>query len=772
MKKALRLLAAGLLSLVCLHSIPSLLPYPEESFQHRADESWRLYDREGTLLREAVGETGSRAEWMPLADLSPWVAAATVAVEDWRFYRHGGIDWLSVARATRQNIQAGHVVSGASTLSMQLARLLSSQPRTLGGKLSQAWDARRIEAAIGKEQILEQYLNRAPYGAGAVGVEAASRRYFGKPSSHLSLAEAALVAGLPQAPSGHNPLRNPEAAKGRQSRVLDSMLRTGAIDGDEYSRALQEPLTYRSAASQPMAMHFTDHVLSSKPPPGSLHTTLDLDLQRMVEAMLVDHVDTLREGGLSQAAVVVLENRDCSIVAMVGSTGYWEGEDGSVNGALSLRQPGSTLKPFTYAAGFEGPYTPASVAADIPTRYLDANGLLMYPRNYSKRFRGPVLMSDALGMSLNVPAIRVANGVGLETVLQTLRRAGFTSFSEDAGHYGLGLTLGNGEVTLLELAQAYATFPRKGIGCKTKLLKGIENNDSERVFTEQVSHLVTAILSDEGIRIRGFGRQNPLLLGFPVAVKTGTSTNWRDNWAVGYTDTHTVAVWTGDFSGRPMNHLSGAIGAGPLFRKVMQQAVQRTGSPPTSSKPPEGIEEIQVCALSGMAPGEHCPHTRQVTVLSEEPRQACSWHRSLRTDRRNGLLASEKCPQEHTVERVFEHLPATYAKWQSENGQPPPTRYSPLCPAEGLAAGAMVITHPRNADVFVLEPGYSQETQSMELAVEVDPPVAEIKWLVDGELVETSEWPYGGSWRLDKGTHTVQAVAGTRRSESVAFEVR
>ena len=388
-----------------------------------------------------------------------------------------------------------------------------------------------------------------------------------------------------------------------------------------------------------------------------------------------------------------------------------------------------------------------------------------------------MLAGEALGRSLNVPAVRLANAAGLDGVLATLHRAGFSTLEEDAGHYGLGLTLGNGEVTLVDLAQGYAALARGGRSCRARFTADAPSPPGERVVSPQAAWLVTDVLTDEALRVRAFGAGNPLRFPYPVAVKTGTSMNFRDSLAVGYTDRYTVAVWAGDFEGRPMDQLSGAVGAGPLFRQVMDHVVGRgaVDARPAPTPPPPGIEQMAVCALSGQAPGDHCPHARSLHAPAGavDPDLPCDWHRVVRIDRRNGLRAGERCPSAFVEERVMTQLPSAYARWEAAHAtERAPTEWSPLCPPDGHAVDALVVTHPRGDDVYLVEPGYTRTTQTLELSVEVDPPVPSVTWVVDGQPVAEAPWPYEATWRLEPGQHEVWVEVDGRRSDPVPFRVR
>jgi penicillin-binding protein 1C len=735
--------------------------------------STRVYARGGELLREVAKASGERAYFAPLAAIAPVLRDAVLAAEDERFYRHGGVDYLAALRALAANALAGRRISGASTLTMQLARILYGHPRNLGGKLRQALDAARLEAALPKEGILELYLNRVPLGSGCEGVEAASLRLFGKPAAGLDLAEAALLAGAIQSPSLYDPAADATLARERRDWVLSRMLATGRVSAAERDAALERPIPLPRDAAPIRAGHFTDYALAASSRRGELSTTLDLGLQDTVEAMAQEHVRRYGEAGITNAAVLVLDNETGGVLCMVGSKLWGGGGDGFVNGALALRQPGSTLKPFAYALAFERGWTPASMLADVETEYVSSDRALYVPRNYSRTFRGPVLAKEALAGSLNIPAIRLVRELGVDGFLGALRDFGFASLDRGADYYGLGLVLGNGEVSLLELAGAYSALARGGeYLAPTPFPVGSPEARARaggRAASYGSAWLVTSILSDEAMRVQAFGANSPLLVGFPMAIKTGTSGNWRDSWTVGYSSEFTIAVWAGDFGATAMNQVSGSAGAGPLFNAVARLMAERLGRMPSLPEAPPGARKVLLCAESGELPGPACPRRLSVSLLGEPPRGACRIHSFVRVDSRDGSLAEESSPELFVDRRVAYELPPEFAQWLKDSGKfsPPPRAAKKPARAQALA-----ITRPRSGDVYIVEPGYDRRSQSIELAASAARALERVDWYVDGELVATAEWPYAASWRLARGAHAVVARSGAASSAPVSFEVR
>ncbi len=587
----------------------ALVPFPAAWLSNDEVESRRLVDRHGGLLREALSDSDGRGVWRPLERISPWVPRAFVAIEDHRFHNHPGVDARGIARALRDNLAAGRVVAGGSTLTQQVVKLIrrTSQPdsaRGLWAKAVEALWALRLERAVDKRAILEQYVNRAPFGHGAVGIEAAARLYLDKPASALSLGEAALLAGLPRAPSRDNPFVDGDRAERRRRVVLARMRETGSISAAEHAEALEQPVRVIDRQRRFVAPHFTSWVLAQDPPPGDVPTTIDAPLQLEVERLTREVVRALSDHRVGQAAAIVLDNPSGDILAWVGSVDFFDPDEGQVDMVVSRRQPGSTLKPFVYGLALERGFTAADRLPDLPLWF--PTGLGDYrPRNYDRRFHGWVSLRTALANSYNVPAVWMAHRLGPAALLDRLHALGFASLTRTPEHYGLGLSLGNGEVQLIELANAYRALANDGRWSPVRWRRDVPRSAGERIMPPLVARLLSDILSDPIARVPAFGRHNSLTLPFPAAAKTGTSTDFTDNWTAGYTPDVTVAVWVGNFDGRPMEGVSGVTGAGRLWHRVMRAAVGHGRSRPFAT---EGLVRRRLCADSGAPHHPGCAH--------------------------------------------------------------------------------------------------------------------------------------------------------------------
>jgi penicillin-binding protein 1C len=755
----------GLISLsgvVVVLVLLGVLPLPRDLSHRSSGSALQLLDREGRLLQERVVGSQGRGQWVELGEVSPYLVQATVAVEDHRFFRHWGIDPFAMGRAMVQAVRAQRLVSGASTLTQQLARRVYGLPRRWWAKPIEMLLAIKLELALSKEEILTQYLNRVPYGNGTVGAEAAARLYFAKPALHLTLAEAALLAGLPQSPARYDPYRHPEAAKRRQEHVLRAMVRRGAIDNAAFTEACNAQLSLHPPERPFSAPHFCDWLLASRqrlrlPEHGAVRTTIHLPTQEAIELLVRSHVRLLADKNVTNAAVIVLDNADGAVLAMVGSADYFdEVNHGQVNGCLALRQPGSTIKPFTYGLALERGRTAADILPDIETHAVTAGGDFRV-QNYDRLFHGPVRLRVALACSYNVPAVRVLEELGAEVLLAKLRAAGFASLAKPAVHYGLGLTLGNGEVTLLELTRAYCALANGGVVRREKVLVDQrQEGDSTRLFSPQVAYLLTHILADREARLGAFAEGNALELPFPCAAKTGTSKDYRDNWAVGYTSGYTVGVWVGNFSGEAMRKVSGITGAGTLFRDVML-LLHRNAWPRPFPVPP-GLVEREICTRSGQLPNPYCSGTvRELFILGTEPTRTCQVHQPFAMPANGSRGAGGGL-------RVYEVWPPLYEGWAAETGLPrPPRTASPLEPKgqPGPAHEVPVITFPDEGDIYKVDPVLRAEFQTLELTVVVPPGVNRISWWVDDSLFCSVEHPFQARWRLVQGRHRFQVRAET-----------
>lgn len=670
------------------------------------------------------------------------------------------------------------VVSGGSTITMQLARIAWKLPRNLWGKVLQAGLATWLELRMSKREILEAYLNLAPYGREVVGIEEASRAFLGKPVAHLTLGEAAALASLPRSPALYDPYRFEERLRVRRRHVLGLMVGRGAMDRSRARRAAAEPLYLQPPGRSFRAPHLVEVARAEAARAGVLEhaarirTTLDPAVQAAALHACGRVPRELGDRNVSGCAVVALRASTSELLAVVGSA-RWDDEEhgGQVNGALALRQPGSTLKPFVYGLAFEEGLTPASLLFDVESHFATPQGDFV-PRNYDDRHHGPVRAREALANSYNIPAVLLAERLGPDAVLGRLRALGFWTLDQDATHYGVGLALGDGEVRLLDLAAAYAAIARGGTLLGPTALREVRDprgrplslprREARRVMSPEIAYLLTDILSDREARLGAFGDSSALDLPFPVSVKTGTSKGYRDNWTVGFAGDVVVAVWVGNFDGSEMHGVSGVTGAAPVFRAVMTSAFgdQAPGRLPS---PPGGITTARVCPLSGALPGPSCPRTITERFLAgTEPRDTCPLHETVAIDRRNGLRAGSGCRSDHTVLRRFAHLPAGLERWAAGRLWPlPPDRYSPFCPGpDTTRAASVTLTFPLSGDRFVIDRSRPRAHQAVPLRARVQG-ADRVIFLVDGRPVAEVGAPFEATWLPTHGEHQLTARTGT-----------
>ena len=684
------------------------LVWGEEAF---LSPSKQIYDRYGAPMRGFLSENNTYYLPVPLTEISPWLIAAALAAEDKRFFSHPGVDVKAILRAAWQNATEGEIVSGASTITQQLARALEPRPRTLWGKAKEAYNALLLERKMTKEEILEEYFNLLELGNLTQGAEAASRFYFNVSASELSLSQAAFLAGLIKSPTYYNPLKHFARAIKRRDWVLKRMLENEFIDEEMYQMAVAEKLELKASSRPFDAPHFTRFLYPLLPPQTQdVYATIDRDLQLYAEELVKNYISQLTEDNVTNAAVVVVENATGGVLAYVGSADFYDqAHNGQVDGARALRQPGSALKPFVYGLTFEqGLLTPASLLDDKDTFFEGG----FRPRNYDESYHGPVPVRTALACSYNIPAVKAAEKTGASNILALLRRAGLTSLEKPADFYGLGIALGNGEVRLLDLTNAYAALARGGVYKPLRVgqqpaiyLPGRET----RIFDEQTAYLITDILADNNARAPAFGLNSALSVPFALAAKTGTSKDYKDNFTLAYTPRWTIGVWVGNFDATPMQKVSGVTGAGPIMHDLAVYLQKKYPSEPFET--PEGITRALVCTQSGLLAGPSCTHTKEEVFSAR-------------------------------------HLPA-------------------VCSGRHQAAvSALSITSPANGDVFKIDPSIPRAAQALRL--EAACAEKSCRWTLDGEkLPGTSCQTW---WPLKPGKHTLK-VSCASEAAAADFEV-
>jgi penicillin-binding protein 1C len=739
-----RALAAACGAAVLAAAVFVAWPLPAGLVERRPAAAVRFTDRTGRLLREVASRADGRSVALPRDEpVPPLVRAAFVAAEDARFDRHPGVDPLAAARAAWQLATRRRVVSGASTLTMQLARQLVPHPRGAAGKAREALWALRIEAHLAKDEILRAYLDRVWLGNGTYGVEAASALYFGRPSRTLSAAQAALLAGMTRSPAALDPYRRPEASRARTREVLARMERLRLLAPEDARAAAAAPLDLVPPERIFEAPHLVDALVRALPALGldgaaEVETTVDPGLQRDVEEIVRSEL-----GGdprLPNAAAIVVDNASGEVLAYVGSADFLDAErEGQNDGVRALRQPGSALKPFAYGLALARGYTPATLLSDVEVHLSTPTGDWV-PRNYDRRVHGPVRLRAALQNSYNVPAVRLAEALGPEAILRVLRGAGFDSLDAGAARYGAGLVLGNGDVTLRELARAYRGLARGGVAgplvevraardAQGRPLPVRPEGAGRRFLPGPAVALLADVLSDEAARAPAFGLANALRLPFPVAAKTGTSRAYVDNWTAGFTTERTVAVWVGSFDGTPMRGVSGIAGAGPIFARVMVRAMRGIAPAPLVDR--SRFERARVCALSGARAGPACPSAvEEVFLPGTAPREGCAMHRS------------------GEAGRVLDVGPEFYAWARAEGIE----SAAPSGRGDGVAARLLL---PRDGDAFLLEAGLPAGTQEIPVRVLVPPGVARAELRTDAGTVAIGP-PFTARLPARPGRHRIE----------------
>ncbi|MBN2677939.1 MAG: transglycosylase domain-containing protein [Anaerolineaceae bacterium] len=710
------------------YSIASSLPTVGDLRERASQfETTRILDRNGNLLYEILDPNAGRRTFIPLEKISPYVIAATLATEDEDFYLHPGFNPLAMLRALFQNIEEGETVSGASTITQQLARMLILSPEersqiTFNRKVREIILAAEITRRYSKDEILELYLNEINYGNLAYGIEAAAEAYFNTSADKLTFAQASFLAGLPQAPAVYDVFANRDKTLNRHKQVLNLIYQMSTSDGCIHISNSLDPvcISYEEAilaASEMDAYEFVPDTIPMYYPHWvnyirtqletiydpqtiyrsgfTVYTTLDPYLQREAERIVKQQVDSLQDQHVTNGALVAIRPETGEIIVMVGSADFNNADiSGQVNMATSqTRQPGSSIKPLTYVAAFEKGWTPSTLIWDVPSQFPPSGNPAdprepYKPVNYDGRYHGPVTVRYALANSYNIPAVKTLDFVGIYDNPETAEEEGLIAFTKRLGitsltreDYGLSLTLGGGELSLLELSGAFSVFANNGRKVSPQGILRITNYQGDviyeytpppgdQVIREEHAYLITSILSDTRARIPAFGTNPIINLPFPVAAKTGTSNDFRDNWTMGYTPDLVVGVWVGNADYTPMLNTTGLSGAAPIWAEFMQTGIQViTGGNPSAFTRPAGIIDRTICTLSGSEPSDKCPNQMVEVFAFDQPPLSSDYDlwQETEIDTWTGLESSAECSGS-SEEKLTLYITDTWAiRWVLQN---------------------------------------------------------------------------------------------------------
>jgi penicillin-binding protein 1C len=722
--------ALGGLALI-LWAAPLALPYARADALRRLEFSRVVLDAKGGELQVLPLGGGLRRVFTPLSAMPPELLEIAVRAEDRRFWLHPGVDPLAIGRAARQNRQAGRTVSGASTIPMQLSRLLRPGEARVG-KTLEAWEAMQLDRRLGKRGELELYLNLVPFGHNVEGFPAAARAFFGKSLPELTRTELLILAVVPRAPGSYDPRENPGA---NRAAVMRLGLYRGGADGLDtaYERVLDParpgiwPFWTPHYVRWLAAQSAIDATRGREP----IRTAIEPELQGYLEELLASTVESARAKRVSNAAAIFIRPGTMSIAAWVGSIDFKdEAASGQVDGVTMQRQPGSTLKPFLYSIALERGLTAASVLPDIPT---DFGGAEVYtPANFNDQFNGPVRLRQALASSLNVPAVNMLRRVGVGPFTDRLLAAGFASLERQRGRLGLGLALGNAEVSLLELTQAYGIFLHGG---RFEPIRAVPSaappkDAARQVATKASAALIRDILTRHPDRVLAFGRDGTSRLRFDAAMKTGTSNQFNNIWAVGFTPDLLGGVWLGNFGGQTVVGTADSGYPASVMRKMLELFSEHAAFPPM-----EGFVQVPVCALSGMRATDACPHAiLEWFVPGTEP-APCDWH----------LPASSGTAVQY---------PQEYREWLARY------RYRP---AAGFQDSALDIRRPLDGAVFYIDPSLPADKQQFAIEATGN---GEARIEVDGNPIYRGPLPARAWQPLEAGVHLIALTNGRGRVES------
>lgn len=701
--------------------LDAVFPFPEAEL--RPEPAVRVWDEDGVLLRVFLPQDGRLRFRTALDEISPELRQSFIASEDRWFYYHPGVNPFSVIRAAFTNLKHGRVVCGASTIPMQIARMVEPKERTLRSKLIESFRALQLTLHHDKDELFEIYLNLLPFGGNIQGVSAAAYRYFNTTAARLTPAEAAMLTAVPKSPRSYDPVRRAKAARQARNEVLNRLEEEGVYTSEVAAAAKEKPLPSALKPLPFIAPHFCRFAHELHPHDSECRTTLQREIQAVVVSLARSRMRELRRQDIDNCAVVVVDNESRAVRAMLGSESYFDTEhQGGINCAVIQRSPGSALKPFLYGLALDtGRVVPESMLLDVPTDYSG-----YAPENYDGKFNGRVTVQEALTRSLNVPAVRLLADIGVERFHSLLCKLGCPP-DKTAGEYGLPLVLGAAETTLLDLTGAYATLAGGGVYHPVKVFAGEKTGPGSQVYSRAAAQMLTEMLTET--RRPNMEEAWDLTRDMPaVAWKTGTSYGHRDAWAVGFTKRYSIGVWVGNPDGRSVKGISGAKQAAPLLFDVFR-AVDPGGKPPAFDVL---FEELELCALSGKRPGRFCPQRMSVRAVPGASRpELCRVHRSIFVDAETGLRLEGECPGTKYKQVTAVVDPPELAAWERSLGLDVglPTIH-PACGGLAAEPGPRIVS-PDPHTVYTRRHGVPKEYQRIPLSVRVESDVG-LHWFQDG----------------------------------------
>ncbi|WP_157151736.1 penicillin-binding protein 1C [Brachyspira sp. SAP_772] len=759
------------------------IPFTKDELKLDEERVLKIYDRNNILISTLFPKHGGFYSEVKYSDISTNLINAVISAEDKNFFKHDGIDYKAIMRAFLANLINGKVVSGGSTITQQLAKSIIPRERTYINKLYEALDAIRLERNLSKEEIITEYLNRVFLGNNCYGVGAASQVYFKKEAKDLNVNESAILASIIKSGTKFNPYKYEERLNDRRMYVINEMKNNGYIDDAEYQKNIEEKIiVYNNKEEYTFkAPHFTMYTKESLAQLKynnitEIKTTLDYKLQQEAITVISNASQSLHTFNVRNISCVILNAKTGEILSMIGSMDYFDKEvDGAVNGATSLRQAGSTLKPFLYGYLFDKGETPASIIADVKT-YINSPGGDYIPENFNHKYHGPVTIRDALANSLNIPAVKWLARYSIKDFQNILLKSGLSSINKNPDYYGYSLVLGSAEVRLVDLVSAYTIFPNEGKFINHYSIKSLKKENGEiinipkkstrQVISKESAYLITSILSDRNARMGSFRSYRGIVYPFSVAIKTGTSKGSRDAWGIGYTKNYIVGIWLGDFKGSEMINITGGNGAVPIIYDLF--TMLNKSQKETIWNKPANIVNRDICLISGKLRGEFCKEYRNEEFSKEYvPTEECDVHNLYIKNNEDGSISK----------KVFVSLPSEYNGWIKEQQIETPTRdwvkvnntYNLTYSRRDTYSQNIMITSPTDNSVYKIDSTLPKEYQNIFIKTYIPENIVSANLYCDDKIIASIEELKNGNirWQLEGGEHSFYIKAVNKDNQNL-----